>query len=383
MRKLPYSRQAIGEDDIRAVVKVLRSPFLTQGPAVQQFEDALAKYSRAKYCVAFSNGTAALHGAYFAAGFEKGDEVIMPALTFAATGNAALYLGAKPIFADVDPATGTIDVADAARKITKRTKGIVAVDFAGAAADLGAARRLARKHKLVFIEDAAQSLGASYKGKKLGSLADMTMFSFHPVKSITTGEGGAILTNNRAYYEKLMMFRTHGLTRDAGKLKNKKYASWHQEMQLLGYNYRLTDIQAVLGGSQMKKLDRFIALRKKAAARYFTLLADIPGITLPPRDSLAPSAWHLFVVRVDPRVRDRIFTRLRELGVGVQVHYLPVYLHPYYAGLGYRKGQCPNAERYSFSALSIPLFPHITEREQTFVVKSLEKIMRSIDSASR
>ena len=379
---LPYSRQEIGEDDIRAVVRALRSPFLTQCPAVKQFEDALSKYSGVRFCVAFSNGTAALHGAYFAAGFGKGDEVIVPALTFAATGNAALYLGAKPIFADVDPRTGNIDVVDAASKIVKRTKGVVAVDYAGLPADLAGVRALAKKNRLVFIEDAAQGLGASYKGKKLGPLADMTMFSFHPVKSITTGEGGAILTNDRSYYEKLLMFRSHGLTRDPKRLKNKTYAPWHQEMQLLGYNYRLTDIQAVLGTSQIKKLDRFITLRKRAASRYFILLADISGVTLPPQDSLASSAWHLFVVHIDPRVRDRVFTRLRAHGIGVQVHYLPVYLHPYYAALGYRKGQCPNAERYSFSALSIPLFPRITKQEQVFVARTLKKIMHSIDASS-
>ena len=374
---IPYSRQEIGADDIREVVKVLKSPYLTQGPKIKEFEDALAKYTGAKYCVVLNSGTAALHAAYFAAGFGKGDEVIVPALTFAATGNAALYLDAKPIFADVDPRTGNIDVDDAARKITKRTKGIVAVDYAGLPADLAALRALAKKNRLVLIEDAAQALGATYKNRKVGTISDMTIFSFHPVKSITTGEGGAILTNDRTYYERLIMFRTHGLTRDPKRLKNKKYASWHQEMQLLGYNYRLTDIQAALGVSQMKKLDRFIALRKAAAASYFKLLSGIPGLALPPQDSLASSAWHLFVVRVDPNIRDRVFDRLRKEGIGVQVHYLPVYLHPYYAGLGYRKGQCSNAEQFSFTALSIPLFPRITPEEQKFVVRKLTSILQS------
>lgn len=372
---LPYSRQMIGEDDIRAVAKVLRSPFLTQGPAVKEFEDALAKYAGARYCVAFSNGTAALHGAYFAAGFAKGDEVIVPALTFAATGNAALYLGAKPVFADIDASSGNIDVEDASRKIIKHTKGIVAVDYAGLPADLHSVRSLAKKHKLVFIEDAAQGLGASYKGKKLGTQADMTMFSFHPVKSITTGEGGAILTNNKAYFDKLLMFRTHGLTRDPKKLKDKKSAAWHQEMQLLGYNYRLTDIQAALGTSQMKKLDRFVKARRAAAKRYFDLLENVPGIAIPPRAGLENSAWHLFVVRVDPRIRDKVFAALREAGIGVQVHYLPVYLHPYYHSLGYPKGLCPRAEEFSASCISIPLFPHITRKEQMFVVHTLGDIL--------
>ena len=373
--RLPYSRQTISGDDIRAVSKVLRSPFLTQGPEVGKFESSLTRYSGARYCVAFSSGTAALHAAYFAAGMGKGDEVVMPALTFAATANAALYLGAKPVFADIRSDTGNIDVKDAERKLTKRTKAIVAVDYAGLPAELGSVRRLAKKHTLVFIEDAAQGLGASYKGKKVGALADMTMFSFHPVKSITTGEGGAILTNDRSYYEKLLMFRTHGLTRDPRKLKNKTHASWHQEMQLLGYNYRLTDIQAALGTSQMKKLDRFIKARRVAAKRYFELLADVPGITLPPRAGLKNSACHLFVVRVDKHIRDRVFEALRAAGIGVQVHYLPVYLHPYYRSLGYKKGLCPKTEAFTASVISIPLFPGITRREQVFVANRLASIL--------
>ena len=372
---IPYSRQSIGEDDIRAVSKVLRSPFLTQGPEVGTFEGSLASYTRARYCVVFSSGTAALHAAYFATGIGHGDEIVMPALTFAATANAALYLGAKPIFADIHSDTGNIDVKDVERKLTKRTKAIVAVDYAGLPAELGVMRRLAKKHALVFIEDAAQGLGASYKGKKVGALADMTMFSFHPVKSITTGEGGAILTNNRSYYEKLIMFRTHGLTRDPRKLKNKTHASWHQEMQLLGYNYRLTDIQAALGTSQMKKLDRFIKARRAAAKRYFELLADVPGIKLPPRAGLKNSACHLFVIRVDKHIRDSVFEALRAAGIGVQVHYLPVYLHPYYATLGYRKGLCLKAEAYSAQEISIPLYPTLTRRDQEYVVKKIRDII--------
>jgi perosamine synthetase len=376
MRRLPYSRQSIGEDDIRAVAKVLRSAFLTQGPEVKRFEDALAKYTGARYCVAFSSGTAALHAAYFAVGIRKEDEVIVPALTFAATANAVLYLDAKPVFADIDSATGNIDVEDVQKKITRRTKAVVAVDYAGLPADIEAVRRLAKKYGLVFIEDSAQGLGATYKGKEVGALADMTMFSFHPVKSITTGEGGAILTNSKEYYEKLVMFRSHGLTRDPKKLKNKNAAVWHQEMQLLGYNYRLTDMQAALGTSQMKKLDRFVRERRAAAKRYFELFADISDITLPLREGLKNSAWHLFVIHVDPRIRDKVFTALRAVDVGVQVHYLPVYLHPYYRSLGYRQGLCPKTEAFSASAISIPLFPGITKKEQQAVVRKLCEILR-------
>jgi len=378
--KLPYSRQTIEADDVRAVSKVLRSQYLTQGSEIGKFERVLARYAGARYCVAFSSGTAALHAASFAAGFGKGDEVIVPALTFAATGNAALYLGAKPVFVDIDPTTGNTDVVDAALKITKHTRGVVVVDYAGLPADLDAVRHLAKKHRLVFIEDAAQGLGASYKGRKLGSLADMTMFSFHPVKSITTGEGGAILTNDRRYYEKLLMFRTHGLTRDPKKLKNRSHASWHQEMQVLGYNYRLTDIQAALGTSQMKKLDRFINERRAAARRYFRLLTNVPGIELPPRTGLENSAWHLFVVRVDKHIRDRVFKALRNAGIGVQVHYLPVYLHPFYKALGYSQGLCPRAEEFSSRAVSIPLFPGITKEQQEFVVRKLTSILKTYEA---
>src|SRR3990167_1696355 len=225
---IPYSRQSIGEDDIRAVSRVLRSAFLTQGPAIQEFENALARYAKARYAVAFANGTAALHAAYFAAGVRRGDEVLVPALTFAATGNAALYLGAKPVFADIDQRTGNMSVADARKKITKKTKAVVPVDYAGRPADLAAFKKLARKHKLVFISDAAQSLGATYHGKPAGCIAGMSIYSFHPVKSITTGEGGAVVTDNHEYARLVKLFRTHGITKDASYLKNKKEGGWYK-----------------------------------------------------------------------------------------------------------------------------------------------------------
>jgi len=378
MARIPYSRQSIGEDDIRAVAKALRSPFITQGPTIPAFESALARYSGARYAVVFSSGTAALHAAYAAAGIGKGDEVVMPALTFVATGNAALYLGAKPVFADCDEETGNVDPRNVVKKLTRRTKAIVAVDFAGLPADLTALRAIARKHRLVFIEDGAQSLGAVYKGKPLGTQADMTMFSFHPVKSITTGEGGVIVTNNKRYFEYLTMFRTHGMTKIRKKLRDKSRAGWHQEAQLLGNNYRLTDIQAALGLSQLKKLDRFIVQRRAAAKRYFPLLKNMPGVVLPPRSGLNTSACHLFVVRVDKRIRDRVFEGLRAKGIGVQVHYLPVYLHPYYRDLGYRTGLCPTAERISLSELSIPLYPALSLKDQKYVVNTLRDILKNL-----
>ncbi|TSC87203.1 MAG: glutamine--scyllo-inositol transaminase [Parcubacteria group bacterium Gr01-1014_8] len=374
--KLPYSRQTIGEDDIREVIRTLKSPFITQGPKIAEFEKALARFCRAKYAVVFSSGTAALHSAYAAAGIGEGDEVIMPALTFAATANAALYLGATPVFVDIDKSTANMDMRDAKKKITKHTKAIVPVDYAGLPADLTVCRALAKKHKLILIEDGAQSLGAIYKGKPVGTQADMTMFSFHPVKTITTGEGGAVVTNSKKFYDYLLMYRTHGMTKDPRKLTDTTKAAWHQEMHMLGNNYRMTDIQAALGVSQMKKIRTFLAKRHAAARRYFSLLKHIEGLTLPPRSSLASSAWHLFVVRVDKTVRDMVFETLRAKGIGVQVHYLPVYTHPYYKSLGYRGTQCPTTEEFSASALSIPLFPNITYREQSYVATELEKALR-------
>jgi len=369
---IPYSRQTVNKADIDAVVKVLRSKWLTQGPAIEQFEKAIAKEVGTNFAVAFSSGTAALHAAYFAGGIGKGDEVIVPALTFAATANAALYLDAVPVFADVDLIHGIIDIKDVEKKITKKTKAIVPVDYAGHPADLDEFRILARKHKLLFIEDAAHSLGAKYHGKPVGTQADMTMFSFHPVKSITTGEGGVIVTNNEDFFKKLLLFRSHGI---------QKKKLWHQEMRFLGYNYRITDIQAALGESQLKRLQQFIRKRRFAAQRYKRLLENIPGIIIPPKEHLSKkaSAWHLYPILLQRfEDKDKIFNSLREAGIGVQVHYPPVYLHPYYRKLGYKKGICPNAEQFYKSELSIPIFVDITEKQQKFVADTLKNILVSL-----
>ena len=370
---LPYSRQNISEADIKAVTKVLRSDWLTQGPAIERFEKALAKKVGVKFAVAFNSGTAALHAAYFAADIGSGDEVLVPAITFAATANATLYLGAKPVFVDVDIRTGSIDISDAEKKITKKTKAIVPVDYAGRPVDINTVRAFAKKHRLAFIQDGAQSLGAMYRGKPVGSQADMTIFSFHPVKSITTGEGGVVTVNSAAFAEKMRMFRTHGMTKDRRLFAwRSTYGDWYHEMHHLGFNYRITDIQAALGESQLKRLGTFILQRRAAVLRYEKLLRDIPGLLLPPAS--AESAWHLYPIRIaegSVRRRDRIFAALRKAGIGVQVHYLPVYLHPYYQKLGYKKGLCPNAETFSFSEISIPLFPGITKAQQTYVARKL------------
>lgn len=379
---IPYSTQDIHDSDIAAVAKVLRSGWLTQGPAVTEFEMAVAKKAGAKFAVAFNSGTAALHAAYFAAGVNKGDEVIVPALTFAATANAALYLGAKPVFADTDTFYGTMSVVDARKKITKKTKAIVAVDYAGRPADLNEFCALAKKYKLVFIEDAAQALGAAYRGKSVGTQADMTMFSFHPVKSITTGEGGIVVTNNQEFDKKMRLFRNHGISKDPKTFLNKRNGAWYQEMQELGYNYRMPDISAALGTSQLKRLDAFILKRRSAAKRYDALLKNIPQIILPMAErAYEKSAWHLYPIRLAPKIahrRDEVFSKLREAGIGVQVHHLPTYLHPYYAKLGYKKGLCPNTEAFVSAEISIPLFPRVAGKQQKYIADTLKKIITDL-----
>lgn len=369
---IPYSTQDINEADITAVSKSLRSGWLTQGPAVEHFEKALAKKVGAKFAVAFNSGTAALHAAYFAAGIGKGDEVIVPSLTFAATANAALYLDAKPVFADSDMRTGNVTASSVRKLITKRTKAIVPVDYAGRPADLAAFRALAKKHKLVFIEDGAQSLGAAYRGKPVGAQADMTMFSFHPVKSITTGEGGVIVTDNATFQKRLRLFRSHGISKEVATFEHTGHGAWYQEMQELGFNYRMPEMSAALGESQLKRLGTFVSKRRAAANRYRKLLTDTPGLTLPPEERAHErSAWHLYPVHVPVNRRDEIFAVLRAKGIGVQVHHLPTYLHPYYQKLGYKKGLCPRAEAFVSSEISIPLFPRITEKQQRFIASAL------------
>ena len=379
---IPYSTQDINEVDIKAVVAVLRSEWLTQGPALERFEKAIAKKVGAKFAVAFNSGTAALHAAYFAAGIGNGDEVVVPALTFAATANAALYLGAKPIFADSDIRTGNMSVADTRKKITKKTKAIVPVDYGGRPAALREFRALARKHKLVFIEDAAQALGAEYRGKPVGAHADMTMFSFHPVKSITTGEGGVIVTDNPKFDRALRLFRSHGISKDAKTFARKNHGEWYQEMQALGFNYRMPEMSAALGESQLKRLASFILKRRAAARRYDMLLKNVPDLILPLCERMhEKSAWHLYPVRLASPIahkRDEVFAKLRTAGIGVQVHHVPVHTNIYYEKLGYKKGMCPFAEAFVASEISIPLFPAITVAQQKFIAGTLKRILASL-----
>jgi len=373
---LPYGRQWIDEEDIEAVVKALKGDFLTTGPYVSRFERAIADYVGAKYAVAFSNGTAALHGACFAAGIGEGDEVITTPMTFAASANCVLYRGGVPVFADIDEKTYNIDPQSVEEKITERTKAIIPVDFAGQPADLDPILEIAEKHRLVVIEDAAHALGAVYKGRKVGSISDMTMFSFHPVKLITTGEGGIIVTNNEEYYERLLQFRTHGITRDRSRMAE-DHGPWYYEMQFLGYNYRLTDIQAALGLSQLKKIEKFLELRRRYAAMYNDAFKGMDELILPHQPEWAESGWHLYVIRLRPEKlaasRREIFEALQRQNIGVNVHYIPVHYQPYYRKLGYDKGICPKAERVYEEILTLPLFPAMSEQDVRDVIEAVKR----------
>jgi len=367
LKFLPYGRQWVDSEDIKAVEEVLASDWLTTGPKVEKFEELLAGETNANYAVVFNSGTAALHAAYYAGGICPGDEVITSPITFAATANAALYLGARPVFVDIDYETGNIDPSKIERAVNKKTKIIAPVDFAGRPANLAEIADITRKNDLIIVEDAAHALGACYLGQKTGSLSDMTIFSFHPVKHITTGEGGAVVTDNQDYYQRLLMFRNHGITRNHGTtadqdLTEEEREPWYYEMQVLGYNYRLTDIQCALGISQLKKLEKFVELRRRIAREYNSRLSSLADyLDLPSHSDVSNSSWHLYVIRVKsgPATRRRLFNYLRAKNIGVQVHYIPVYWHPYYSQLGYQKGICPEAEKFYGSVISLPIYPQI------------------------
>ncbi|MET3292091.1 UNVERIFIED_CONTAM: perosamine synthetase [Brevibacillus sp. OAP136] len=377
---LPYGRQWLDDDDKHAVRRVLEGDFLTTGPAVAAFEEKVAAYTDAKYAVAFANGTAALHGACFAAGITGGDEVITTPMTFAASANAVLYTGGKPVFCDIEPDTLLIDPTQIERHITVRTKGVIPVDYTGQPARLDEIREIAQQYGLIVIEDAAQAFGADVAGKKIGSLSDMTMFSFHPVKSVTTGEGGIITTNDDSYYQKLLQFRSHGITRDPARWKNGGGgASWYYEMHELGFNYRMTDIQAALGASQLAKVDGFISRRAEIAAAYTEAFRHLKAVSCPVVRKDVRSSWHLYVIRLREGLlavdRQRIFTALEAENIGVNVHYIPVYLHPYYQSLGYERGICPQAEKSYEQIITLPLFPAMSGQDVQDVIDAVEKVI--------
>jgi len=377
---LPYGHQWIDEEDIKTVIKVLHSDWITQGPKVAEFEKEFAKYVGARYAVAVNSGTAALHAACFAVKINKNDEVITTPITFAASANCVIYQGGIPIFADIKEDTLNIDPQEIKKKINQKTKTLIPVDFTGLPVDLEEIQEIGRENNLIIIEDASHALGATYKGCKIGSISDMTIFSFHPVKHITTGEGGMITTNNREYYERLRLFRTHGITKERDKLLNND-GPWYYEMQELGYNYRLTDFQYALGLSQLKKIDKIIQRRRKIVKKYNSEFKDMPEIKIPeinPADS--NPAWHIYMIQLNlDRLkvdRREIYEALRAENIGVNVHYIPVYLQPYYQKrFGYRIGDFPKAENYYSRAITLPIFPKMPDKDVDDVVMAVKKVI--------
>ena len=374
---LPYGKQTIEEDDIEAVAETLRSNWLTTGPRVTEFETAFAAATNTNSAVAFNSGTAARHAATFAASVQENDEVIVPAITFVATGNAAIYLGAKPVFADVDSETLLIDPADVLKKITSKTRAIVAMDYGGQPCDYVELRKIASEHNLVLISDACHSLGGKLDDAPVGSLADYTCFSLHPIKQITSGEGGMVTTNDQVGAARMRSFRSHGITTDFRQREQKVTHAY--SMTSLGFNYRLTDIQCALGLSQLGKLQRFTRRRNLIADFYDSLLGEVSHITPLTRENNRQHAFHLFVVKWNQKEtgisRDEAFVAMRERGIGVNVHYQPVYQHPFYVNsFGDQSGCCPVAESVYQEILSIPIFPAISESEIRSVVSELVSV---------
>ena len=375
---IPYGRQLIEDDDLQAVASVLRSPFLTTGPAIAAFEASLVQRTGTAYAAVLSSGTAALHAMYAAAGIGHGDSIITSPMTFAATANAALYLGATVDFADIEPTTGLIDPASVGALMRASTRAVVAVDYAGVPADYDALRQVLGARATSLFADAAHSLGARDKGREVGTLADATILSFHPVKLVTTGEGGAVLGSNETLHEGIVQFRSHGIDRNRSRMRRDD-GPWSQEMRELGFNYRMTDMQAALGVSQLRKLDRFLLRRREIAARYDAGFAGIPGLSTPGRRDDTEPAWHLYVVRVAAKERRRVFFEsLRAEGLGVQVHYLPVYRHPFYEDLGYEAGLCPVAEDFYARIVSLPIYPAMTDAEVDRVIETVHRVARQI-----
>ncbi len=374
---IPYGKQEITEDDIKCVAETLRSDYLTQGPKVAEFEERLASCCGARFAVVFSNGTAALHGAYYAAGLEKGDSFITTPMTFAATSNAGLYLGASPRFCDIEPDTGNIDTDGIPALIDKSTKLIAPVHYSGMPADMEKIHSIATENGLMVVEDACHALGAVYNGERIGNCAysDMTVFSFHPVKHVATGEGGAVLTNNENLRNILARFRSHGIVRDS--FMEEPHGGWYNEMQELGYNYRMTDIQCALGISQLARAEESVRKRREIAAKYDTAFSGIKGLKTPPYRENRMNAYHLYPLRIE-KGRKSVYDFLRTKGVYAQVHYLPVYMHPYYRANGFEDFSLPEAEKFYSMELSIPMFPSLTEQEQDYVIECVLEAFKCV-----
>lgn len=379
-KKLFYGHQFIDEEDIKAVVEVLKGDYLTCGPKIGELEARLCEVTRAKYAVAVSNGTAALHVACMAAGIGPGDEVITTPITFAASANCAVYCGATPVFADINPETYNIDPESIRQHITSKTKAVVAVDFTGQAVEIEKIRAICDEYHLVFIEDAAHSIGTTYNGNPVGSLADMTCFSFHPVKTVTSGEGGAVTTNNKEFYEKLALAHAHGITHEAEQMEDKEpEGPWYYEMVAEGYNYRMTDFQAALLMSQLNKLKRFSDRRKEIVAKYDAAFSKLPQLFVQKTIPQSDTTRHLYIIQLKldrlTCTRRQFFDAMAAEGVQCQIHYVPVYWFPFYQHKGYKKGLCPKAEELYKGIMSIPLYPALTDDEVVDVIHAVTKIV--------
>lgn len=377
---LPYGRQSLDEADIQAVLEVLRSDWLTTGPKVADFEERFAAWVGAKHAVSFSSGTAALHGAAFAAGLGRGDEVITTPLTFCATANCILYQGAKPVFADICRETLNLNPLEVARRISSSTKAILVVDYAGHPADLDAMRAFAEKNGMLLIEDACHALGAQYRGRRVGAIADMTVFSFHPVKHLTTGEGGMVTTDDPKLARTLRRFRNHGISSEARQRQDA--GQWFYEMELLGYNYRLSDIACALGISQLARMEPNLKRRREIAAEYLRAFSQIEALEVPTVLPEIEPAWHLFPIRIRTEKlsvgRGEIFRALRAENLGVNVHYVPVHMHPYYRErFGYRGGEYPVAEDAYQRLISLPMFHSMTAQDVRDVTHAVRKVIAS------
>lgn len=381
MKKLiPYGRQNIDQDDIEAVAEALQDRLITQGPRVGEFEEKVAAHCGARYGVAFNSGTSALHASMYVAGIGPGDEVITSPITFAASANAAVYVGAKPVFADMDMNTYCIDIAKIEAAITPNTKAIVPVDYAGYPVDIRKIKEIADKHDLLIIEDAAHALGSRREGIHVGQEADMTMFSFHPVKHITTGEGGMIVTNSKKIYQRLKQFRSHGMINEDDLLID-HHGPWYYEMQDLGYNFRITDIQCALGISQLKKLDSFVAIRNQIAGYYEEAFKNTEWIDTPPCGRAKDlHAYHLYPILLNSQIdRKEFFKYMRNHNIWVQVHYIPVHVHPYYRKqFNYQYGDYPAAEDFYSREVSLPIYPGLSEAEQQYVIETVKSYINKI-----
>lgn len=372
---LPYGRQSIADEDVEAVAEILRGDWLTTGPTVAAFEAELGRLSGGHHAVSCTSGTAALHIAYSALGVGPGDEVVTTPMTFVATASGAALLGAKVVFADVTADTALLDPAAVDAAVTERTKVVAAVDYAGHACDYDALQPIADRVGARTLADAAHSVGGTYKGRPVGDLADVTTFSFFPTKNLTTAEGGAVIAKDAEVADRAAKFHNIGLVREPERLRMPDEGPWHQEVHAFGLNYRLTDVASALGLSQLRRLASFTRRRAEITARYNTALAGVPGLRTPSQSPDVDPAWHLYPVRVLDGRRKEVFVRMREAGIGVQVNYIPVYWHPVFEDLGYRRGMCPNAERFYAEELSLPMFPDLSDADVDRVVETLVGIL--------